>query len=110
MENRIEIRLFSIEGAECHRDAKVTFEGGTLEFVKPKMNKKYRFALEIDGDCMASKDGRDFYLADAIQLDGRRIRVNGHLEEKAKSKKGNDGDGAGLKRSSINGRWKADMD
>lgn len=82
MKKAIEIRLFTIEGAECHRDAKMTIDGGELKFAEPKMNKKYCFALEFDGDCMVSKDGKDFYLAEAIQLGGRRISVNDQMRAK----------------------------
>ena len=83
MKKAIEIKIFTIEGAECARDAGVRFKGGVPEFVEPKMNKNYRFAIDIDGDCMVSKNGEDFYVAEAIKLGGRRISVNDKLKEMA---------------------------
>lgn len=88
MKDDSEIKIYRIEGAVCPRDFKLSFKGKTPELVDPKMNKKYSIALEIGVTCFVSKDGEDFYPAEAILLNGRTISVNDELKAKAMARIG----------------------
>lgn len=68
------MELMQIDGAVVYPE--IVIEGDAI--ILPQMNKEYKYALISDGAFWASKDGKTFCLAIAIEHDGQEVAmING---------------------------------